>query len=102
MKNDYRSRALVLTAMGSVVAAAALLAVRISAGPASGPPPGATSAAILVPCWGCPGTDDWPIKFRTNLDLLAPLGTGAENAASWFAQFAKPNGTRYGEAEAAI
>ncbi len=57
---------------------------------------------LTFPCWGCPDADSWPIQFRTNLDLLAPLGTGTENAARWFGDFAKPNGSRSAEAEAAM
>ncbi len=42
------------------------------------------------------------VRFRTDLDLLAPLGTGPANAAGWFKDFAKPDGRRYDEAEAAM
>jgi hypothetical protein len=42
------------------------------------------------------------VKFQTNLDLLAPLGDGAANAALWLKDFAKPNGSRLDEAEAAM
>ena len=55
--------------------------------------------ALSFPCWGCPDSTSWPTEFRTNLDLLAPLGNGTENAAVWFAEFAKPNGPRHGEAD---
>lgn len=54
-----------------------------------------------IPCWSCPDAQTWPLRFRTDLDLLAPLGTGTGNAAEWFAAFAKPNGPRLAEAEAA-
>jgi hypothetical protein len=63
------------------------------------PAPAAFEAADLeVPCWSCPGAENWPIRFRTDLDLLAPLGNGTANAAEWFALFAKVGGPRGGEA----
>ena len=27
-----------------------------------------------MPCWSCPQARSWPITFKTDLDLLAPLG----------------------------
>ena len=42
------------------------------------------------------------MRFRTDLDLLAPLGTGTANAAAWFKDFAKPDGSRRADAEAAM
>ena len=54
---------------------------------------------LEIPCWGCPDAQKWPLRFRTDLDLLAPLGTGQANAAEWFALFRKPDGERYREAE---
>jgi hypothetical protein len=58
---------------------------------------------LRFPCWAC-NTEaySWPIQYKTNLDLIAPLGTGTENAARWFADFAKPNGARAAEGEAAM
>jgi hypothetical protein len=56
---------------------------------------------LEVPCWSCPGAENWPIRFRTDLDLLAPLGNGMANAAEWFALFAKVGGPRGAEAMAA-
>ncbi len=35
-----------------------------------------------------------PLRFRVDLDLLAPLGTGPANAAIWFRDFAKLDGSR--------
>lgn len=58
--------------------------------------------SLTVPCWGCPPSETWPVRFRTDLDVLAPLGTGRGNAATWFKDFAGPRGTRYAEAEAAM
>lgn len=55
-------------------------------------------AELEVPCWSCPKSEAWPIEFQTDLDLLAPLGTGTANAAEWFAPFAKVGGPRGGEA----
>ncbi len=59
-------------------------------------------ASLEVPCWTCPYNSDWPLRFRTDLDLLAPLGTGTANAAEWFALFEKNVGPRYAEATAAM
>lgn len=55
-----------------------------------------------VPCWSCPQSETWPVRFQTNLDALAPLGDGPANAALWFKDFAKPQGARLDEAEAAM
>jgi hypothetical protein len=44
---------------------------------------------LQVPCWSCPEARTWPVDFKTNLDLLAPLGNGSENAAIWFDDFTK-------------
>jgi len=55
---------------------------------------------LAIPCWSCPHAEDWPLRFRTDLDLLAPLGTGGENAAAWWAAFTKPDGPRAAEADA--
>jgi hypothetical protein len=59
-------------------------------------------ASLTVPCWGCPGSETWPVRFKTDLDLLAPLGIGPANAAVWFVQFRKPDGPRRPEADAAM
>jgi hypothetical protein len=37
------------------------------------------------------------VDFRTDLDLLAPIGDGPANAASWFVGFTKEIGPRVGE-----
>jgi len=67
------------------------------------PAPKAFQVADLdVPCWSCPDSRDWPLRFQTDLDLLAPLGTGNANAAEWFALFEKNVGPRYAEATAAM
>jgi hypothetical protein len=66
---------------------------------ASVPEPAALDIANLeVPCWSCPSAKKWPVRFQTDLDLLAPLGTGTGNAAEWFALFAKEIGPRADEA----
>jgi hypothetical protein len=71
--------------------------------PASVPEPAELPASALsVPCWSCPDSREWPVRFRTDLDLLAPLGDGEENAAVWFKDFTKPDGTRFDEAAAAM
>ena len=59
-------------------------------------------ADLEVPCWTCPSNKDWPLRFQTDLDLLAPVGTGTANAAKWFALFEKNVGPRYAEATAAM
>ncbi len=67
------------------------------------PAPKALSLATLAaPCWGCPEATKWPIAFRTDLDLLAPLGNGPANAGLFFKDFAKPNGSRFAEADATV
>lgn len=59
-------------------------------------------STLEVPCWGCIWAQKWPLRYVTDLDMLAPLGTGKANAATWFAAFAKSNGPRFAEAEAAM
>ena len=59
-------------------------------------------AALAIPCWSCPEANDWPLRFRTDLDLLAPLGTGTNNAGVWFGAFAKVSGPRSAEGLAAL
>ncbi|MCG6947750.1 MAG: hypothetical protein LJE93_02390 [Acidobacteria bacterium] len=58
-------------------------------------------ADLEVPCWTCPENSDWPLRFQTDLDLLAPLGNGTANAAEWFGPFAKVGGSRADEGIAA-
>jgi hypothetical protein len=50
-----------------------------------------------IPCWSCGESKDWAVRFRTDLDLLAPLGNGPANAADYFKDFTKPDGPRYQE-----
>ena len=57
---------------------------------------------LEVPCWTCPYNKDWPLRFQTDLDLLAPLGTGSANAAEWFGLFTKEIGPRAADATAAM
>ncbi len=115
-----RSRNLVLGALAVVAVLAATLALRwrnatASPAPAAQPPlarlttPAPAARVPLpihvdvpkVPCWACPDSESWPIRFRTDLDVLAPLGDGPGNAALWLKDFAKPQGARFVEAEAA-
>jgi hypothetical protein len=58
-------------------------------------------ADLEVPCWTCPDSSDLPLRFQTDLALLAPLGTGTANAAEWFGLFAKDVGPRKDDATAA-
>jgi hypothetical protein len=70
--------------------------------PASVPEPLEVSVEDLeAPCWACPESQRWSLRFKTDLDLLAPLGDGEENAAVWFARFRRPDGPRLQEAQAA-
>jgi len=57
---------------------------------------------LEVPCWTCPYNSDWSLRFQTDLDLLAPLGTGTANAAEWFGLFTKEIGQRAADATAAM
>jgi len=114
--NPARRRSIHVTLAASlVVVLAGLLIARIAPGTAQateGPlePPAAAvpapapapAAGPEIPCWGCPEAKQWPIRFRTDLDMLAPLGTGTGNAAVWFALFEKQRGPRYPEAVAAM
>jgi len=59
-----------------------------------------TVSDLEIPCWSCPSARTWPVRFRTDLDLIAPLGVGAANAAEFFALFEKDRGPRAREAEA--
>ena len=115
----------VLLALGVLAVLAAVLVVRGTRGTVPGDQPPAPSAvakraapraapqgtvpppkpidlaSLVVPCWACPEAAAWPLRFRTNLDLLAPLGNGPGNAAEWFAAFAQQHGERFADAEAA-
>jgi hypothetical protein len=63
--------------------------------------PGEGDASELeVPCWSCPSAKQWPVRFRTDLDLVAPMGDGSGNAAEWFSDFEKNRGPRADEAAA--
>ena len=57
---------------------------------------------LKVPCWSCKEAKTWPVRFQTDLDLLAPLGTGSRNAALWFVRFKKLGGPRSQEAADAM
>jgi hypothetical protein len=107
----------VLIALVLVASLAVLLGLRLLAGArlpgtsARGPAaPGASvpapKAVVLssleFPCWGCPEAQKWTVTFRTDLDLLAPLGNGPANAGLFFRDFAKPGGSRYAEATVAM
>jgi hypothetical protein len=105
------SRTGVLVAAAVVVVLAGVLGARLlamsapggsasTAPPATVPSPAPLDVAELeVPCWSCPSARQWPVRFRTGLDLLAPLGDGAGNAAEFFAAFEKDRGPRAAEAE---
>ncbi len=90
--------------LAASVGAAAAAAVAAPVPPAATvPPPRPCDLAKLeIPCWACPEAQEWPLRFRTDLDMLAPLGTGTANAATWFAALSRPDGARLAEAEAAL
>jgi hypothetical protein len=110
---SFNARTGVVLATAVLVVLAGLLAARLlaresGAGHALRPPAVTVPApkpvdlaALEIQCWSCPRASAWPLRFRTDLDMLAPLGTGSANAARWFAAFAKPDGPRFKEAEAA-
>ena len=107
----------VLIALALVASLAALLGLRLLAGArlpgvtARGPaapkasvpaPKAVVLSSLEFPCWGCPESQKWPVTFRTDLDFLAPLGNGPANSGLFFKDFAKPGGSRYAEAAAAM
>ena len=57
-------------------------------------------ADLEIPHWSHQKAREWPVRFKTDLDLLAPLGSGARNAGEWYVDFRKPDGPRYEEARA--
>ena len=98
----------VLLAVGLLVFLAALLGARISARTSFHDVPLAAPGAAAVPeptpivvselptpfCWGCSWNREAPLDFQMDLDLLAPLGNGPDNAAVWLAGFAKGGARR--------
>jgi hypothetical protein len=101
------------TAIPVIVAASILsvlaggLALRLHAHspeayPAAVPPPTAIEIGDLeVPCWSCRNSQEWSIRSRTDLDLLAPLGDGQSNAGEWIALFSPTSGQRADDASKA-
>src|SRR5687767_7171131 len=97
----------VLAAIGVILILSGLLAIRLfsaSGAHAGTPPPGEVPAAKTIDikklslyCWSCPKANETALDFHTDLDLLAPLGTGTANAATWFVDFAKPDRPRAAE-----
>jgi len=83
----------------------------LTAPPATVPAPKTIRAAELPEPFGWPlaiangigaaGTSKTSLAFHVDLDLLAPLGNGPGNAATWFRDFAKPSGARLAEWNAA-
>jgi hypothetical protein len=108
----------VIAAIGVVLLLAASLGVRLTAKPhdaadstLAGSEQQATGglvpapepfrmADLSIPHWSHQNAKEWSLTFKTDLDLLAPLGTGGRNAGEWFVDFRKPDGPRYEEAKA--
>ncbi len=65
-------------------------------------PPQLDLNALELPWWSFPQSAEGPVRFRIDLDLLAPLGDGPANAAEYFKGFNRPDGPRFDEAEAAM
>lgn len=107
MPDNERSRLIALTAAATIVLVlAGLLVARItSTEVGASPPPQAEIPApreiqqvdLEIPCWSCPSARSWPLRFQTDLDLLAPLGNGPKNAATFFSLFEKERGPRAAE-----
>jgi len=96
----------VIAAITVVLLLAASLGVRLAARPdrAAGsvvPDPLPFQITDLeIPHWSHQNARQWSVQFRTDLDLLAPLGNGRRNAGEWYVDFRKPDGARYEEARA--
>ena len=58
--------------------------------------------SIPVPNWYDRKRQEGPVAFIIDLDAIAPLGDGTSNAALWFRQFAKHDGARLADYEAAM
>jgi len=58
-------------------------------------------ARLEMPCWSCRDAQQWPVRSRVDLDLVAPLGDGPGNAAEFFRDFAKDGGARWPELQRA-
>ena len=120
-RHSFWSPRLKVTAAGAVIAVlVVLLVIRVVNGDqnvlraaTSAHRSGTTAAAaplpprktldidsLVIPCWSCPNSEASPLGFRTDLDLLAPLGLGALNAAEWYSAFTRPDGSRAKEAAA--
>jgi hypothetical protein len=120
MRRSFVSpRSAVAAAVAVLVALACLIVARVIGGSdgaarAATPSRGSTTSVaaatvpatkpilldqLAIPCWSCQFAEAWPLRFRTDLDLIAPLGTGGSNAAEWFAAFTQPDGARAGEAK---
>jgi hypothetical protein len=105
----------VLVATALVLTLAGTLAVRVAArgenerpgvmavegsglapAPAAVPPPRHVRADDLPTplCWSCSWNAYSTAEIRTDLDYLAPLGDGPDNAALWFRDFAYSDGLR--------
>jgi hypothetical protein len=99
----HSKRLHVITAIFVVLLLAASLGVRLASTSerAGVPAPRPFSVTELkIPHWSHNNARSWPVTFRTDLDLLAPLGTGGLNAGEWYVDFRKVDGPRLAEAEA--
>jgi hypothetical protein len=57
---------------------------------------------LAAPDWWDRKVSERRVEFRVDLDAIAPLGDGGSNAALYFRQFAKSDGARLGDYEAAM
>jgi hypothetical protein len=85
---------------GSVAGNSRALANVESTGTAVPAPQPFRMTDLEIPHWSHQKSKEWSVQFRTDLDLLAPLGNGGRNAGEWYVDFRKPDGPRYEEARA--
>ncbi len=103
------SAAVVVVLLAGSLAARYMTSARVSDSSLIAPAATVPAPVVLaveeleVPSWGSlKQSRDWPVTFRTDLDLLAPLGDGPANAGVYFVAFAKEVGSRADEAAEAM
>jgi hypothetical protein len=99
----------IIAAVGIVLLLAASLGVRLAAKSDRAPetpdslvpaPEPFEITDLEIPHWSHQKSREWQLRFKTDLDMLAPLGTGGRNAGEWYVDFRKPDGPRFEEAQA--